>query len=353
MSQAQTTTSPNATPDMSQRMFFVIGSPRSGTTMLMRMLNVHPDIYTRPEPHLMTPLANLGYYAYVDKATYDPFQAHQSVRHYVDDLPGGEADYLDALRGYTDTLYGRMLDKAGKRFFLDKTPAYALEAPFLKKVYPDARYVVLTRHPFAIFSSFAKSFFDDDWEAAHAFNPVVERYVPAIAKFIRDHADGGYYWVKYEDLVQSPEEHCRAMCAYADMDYTPDMIEYGQKKVDGKGLGDPTGVAKDNKPNTASVHKWAKQVAGNDARIQLLQGMVDRLSDEDLATWGYTRESLWAPLAEVDIQAARKAQAQAKKWDRYSVERRALLVLRRNIHQNWFGRVLKKARFVLDVLLRE
>ena len=353
MSQAQNGPSPSETPDMTKRMFFVVGSPRSGTTMLMRMLNVHPDIYTRPEPHLMTPLANLGYYAYVDKATYDPFQAHQSVRSYVDDLPRGEADYLDALRGYTDAMYGRMLDKVGKRFFLDKTPAYALEAPFLKKVYPDARYVVLTRHPFAIFSSFAKSFFDDDWEAAHAFNPIVERYVPAIAQFIRDHDDGGYYWVKYEDLVQSPEEHCRAMCEYADMEYTPGMIEYGQKKVDGKGLGDPTGVAKDSKPNTASVHKWAKQVAGNDKRIRLLQGMVDRLTDEDLATWGYTRESLWEPLADVDVQAARAAQAQSKKWDRYSLERRTLLVLRRNIHHNWFGRILKKMRFVLDVLLRE
>ena len=34
--------------------------------------------------------------------------------------------------------------------------------PFIEKVYPQAAYVLLTRHPFAIFSSFAESFFDDD-----------------------------------------------------------------------------------------------------------------------------------------------------------------------------------------------
>ena len=72
--------------DMSERMFFVIGAPRSGTTMLMRMLNVHPDIYTRPEPHLLTPLAHLGYYAYVDKAPYDPYQAHEAAREFVEAL---------------------------------------------------------------------------------------------------------------------------------------------------------------------------------------------------------------------------------------------------------------------------
>ena len=52
--------------DMDERMFFVIGAPRSGTTMLMRMLHAHPDIYTRPEPHLLTPLAHLGYSGYAD-----------------------------------------------------------------------------------------------------------------------------------------------------------------------------------------------------------------------------------------------------------------------------------------------
>ena len=88
---------------MKGRMLFVIGSPRSGTTLLMRMLNVHPEILSRPEPHLLTPLASLGYYKYVDKASYDPFQAHQAVRTFVDDLPGGEQTYLNALRAYTDT----------------------------------------------------------------------------------------------------------------------------------------------------------------------------------------------------------------------------------------------------------
>ena len=53
---------------MSSCVFFVISSPRSGSTLLERMLASHPLIYGRPEPHLLTPLAHLGYYAKVDKA---------------------------------------------------------------------------------------------------------------------------------------------------------------------------------------------------------------------------------------------------------------------------------------------
>ena len=341
------------TQSMAERMFFVVGAPRSGTTLLMRMLNVHPDIYTRPEPHLLTPLAHLGYYGYVEKAPYDQYQAAESVKQLVADLPGGEEEYLNALRAYTDALYGGFADRAGKQYFLDKTPAYGLILPFIEKVYPQAAYVLLTRHPFAIFSSFAESFFDDDWEAAWKHNPIVERYVPALASFVRNHKVGRFYHVRYEDLVADPEGQLQAMCAAVGLSYTPEMINYGQKKLDAQGLGDPIGVAKDTRPNTKSIHKWAQSVAHNERRMEMCRQMVAGISDEDLAVFGYTRESLWAPLEGIDPAKAKLAQTKAKQWDRYHLERRALVFLRKDIQTNWLGKMLKKARFVLDVLLRE
>lgn len=339
--------------DMASRMFFVVGAPRSGTTLLMRMLNIHPDIYTRPEPHLMTPLAHLGFYAKAEKAPYDANQAEMAVKEYVEKLPGGEGAYLEALRAYADRLYGGMLAPTGKRFFLDKTPAYGLILPFIEKVYPDATYVILTRHPFAIFASFAESFFDDDWEVAWEHNPVVERYVPALASFVRNHTASHFHHVRYEELVADPEGQLQAICAAAGMAYTPDMINYGQKEVDGSGLGDPIGVKKDTRPNTKSIHKWARSVAHNPRRMEMCRQMVARISDEDLAVFGYTRESLWAPLAEVDEAKAKEAQTKAKTWDRYALERRTLVWLRKDIHTSWLGKMLKKVRFVVDVLLRE
>lgn len=339
---------------MAERMFFVVGAPRSGTTLLMRMLNVHPDIYTRPEPHLLTPLAHLGYYGYVDKAPYDQYQAAESARQFVADMPGGEADYLEALRSYCDVLYGRMLSsKSDKRFFLDKTPAYGLILPFIERVYPDAVYVILTRHPFAIFASYAESFFDDDWEAAWAHNKVVERYVPALASFVRKHEVKRFHHVRYEDLVADPEKELQAICAAAGMAYTPEMINYGQKNLDAQGLGDPIGVAKDTRPNTKSIHKWAASVAHNERRMEMCRQMVAHISDEDLEVCGYTRESLWKPLEGVDPAKAKAAQTKARSWDRYHLERRALVWLRKDIHTNLLGRLLKKVKLVVDVLLRE
>ena len=140
---------------MKPEMLFVIGAPRSGTTMLERMLSAHPAIEGGPEPHLLTPLAHLGVWDKVDKAPYDHVLAAESQKLFVSKLPGGEQDYWDACRAYCDHLYGRYMDGRDGRICLDKTPAYALILPFMMKVFPDGTYVVLTRHPLAMFSSFA------------------------------------------------------------------------------------------------------------------------------------------------------------------------------------------------------
>src|SRR5215475_9242320 len=133
------------------------------------MIGAHSLIYGRPEPHLITPLAHLGYYAKVDKAPYDAVLAAEAQREFVERLPHGEQDYIDACRAYCDTLYLRMLStQPGKSIFLDKTPAYALILDFISKIYPTAKYVMLTRHPLAVFSSYAESFFNSDYAPARS-----------------------------------------------------------------------------------------------------------------------------------------------------------------------------------------
>ena len=185
---------------------FLISTPRAGSTMLMRILNATSAVMSRPEPHLVGPLAHLGFWDTVDKAPYDQLQAQDAARAFVRDMPAGEQDYWDACRAYLDVLYGRMLETAepGERYFLDKTPANALVLPFLRKVYPQARFIVLTRHPAAVFASYANSFFDGDFQAAADFNPVLSRYVPVMAAFLRDPTEQTLH-VSYEQTVTEPE----------------------------------------------------------------------------------------------------------------------------------------------------
>jgi hypothetical protein len=335
-------------------MLFVIGAPRSGTTMLERMLSSHSMIQGGPEPHLLTPLAHLGVWDKVDKAPYDHILAAESQKLFVDQLPNGEQDYWDACRAYCDVLYGRYLEaRGGKPVCLDKTPAYALILPFMMNVFPDAKYVVLTRHPLAMFSSFANSFFDGDYQVAQDHNPIINRYVPAIAQFLRQDTVPHIH-VRYEDLVKDPETWFEKICAHIGVPYEPEAINYGEKQAEAerpKGLGDPIGVAQHSRPTTASVKKWAGELAADPAKLALMQDAIARVDPADLQTIGYPLESIWKPL---DEARGREFKPKKEKLTRYRLQRRLIIRLRARVRKNGpFRGLVERMRLVSDVLLRE
>lgn len=332
---------------------YIIGTPRSGTTMLERMLSSHSQIQGGPEPHLMTPLAHLGVWDKVDKAPYDHILAAEAQKSFVAQLPNGEQDYWDACRAYCDVLYGRYLQATGnKPYCLDKTPAYGLVLPFIAKVYPDAAYIVLTRHPLAIFSSYANSFFNGDYQTAHEFNPIIERYVPALAAFLRSDTPGIFH-VQYEKLVREPEPWFEKICGHIGIPYEPEAINYGEKKDDTerKGLGDPIGVAQHTRPTTASVKKWVAELASDKKKLALAKKMIQSVAPEDLAQIGYPIDTLWKSLEEAGdgIQAPKPP-----KLTKYRLERAAIMRLRALAqHNTVFRKLLKKVHLASDVLLRE
>lgn len=336
---------------MEDKVIFVVGPPRSGSTLLARMIGAHSLIYGRPEPHLLTPLAHLGYYAKVEKAPYDAVLAAEAAREFVADLPHGEQDYIDACRAYCDTLYLRMLStKPEKRLFLDKTPAYALVLDFIARIYPTAKYVVLTRHPLAVFSSYAESFFNGDYAAAQAYNPILERYVPALASFLRKQQVPIYH-VVYEQLVADPERMLGEIFAFLGVANEPQAVEYGRHEPTEQGLGDPIGVKKHSRPTTESVEKWAAEIAARPDRLMLCKEIIARLDPNDLATWGHPLDTLWQPL---ETSGPGGKIAARKGFDRYRMQRLMIvklraMVQRRPVLRRWLGTV----RLGADVLLRE
>ncbi|MBI5091352.1 MAG: sulfotransferase [Candidatus Hydrogenedentes bacterium] len=337
---------------MSVPLIFVIGAPRSGTTLLERMLESHSMILGGPEPHLLTPLAHLGYFDKVDKAPYDHILAAESQRLFVEQLPGKEQDYIDACRAYCDVLYGRVLANSGKRFFLDKTPAYALVLPFIQKLFPDAKYVVLTRHPLAILSSYANSFFDGDYQAAQNYNPILHRYVPAMARFLREKR-APYFHVRYEDLVTDPETWMGLIYAYLGVPFEKETINYGEGANDVKpapGLGDPIGVTQHSRPSTASLNKWATELAGDSAKLEIAQTIIRQLDPDDLRVFGFPLDGLWTPLD----AAQGSASTRRTPLTRYRLQRKLIVSLRSLAKSNAaFRRLLAKTRLAADVLLRE
>jgi hypothetical protein len=332
---------------------FLLGAPRSGTTLLERMLSSHSLVRGGPETHLLTPLAYLGVWGRVDKAPYDHIVAAIGQQAFVKTLPHQERDYWRACRRYCDVLYTAYMTGAQETICLDKTPEYTTVWPFLTKVYPDAKYIILTRHPAAILASFANSFFDGDFTLAQRHDPILERYVPALAGFLRQ-TQVDFIHVSYENLVREPEQCLNKLCEYLEIPFEPEAVNYGgrqDRQAAEAGLGDPIGVGRHSRPSDSNLDKWVQEYANDALKVSILRQSIARLDPADLDTIGYPESSIWGPIGQIQGQ---RTPVKKPRLTRYRLQRKLIIGLR-GLTQRHAGlrRGVSWLRMLCDVLLRE
>jgi hypothetical protein len=223
----------------------------------------------------------------------------------------------------------------------------------LTKVYPDAKYIILTRHPAAILASFANSFFDGDFTVAQRHDPILERYVPALAGFLRQ-ARTSFVHVSYEQLVREPEQCLKKICEYLEISFEPEAVNYGGKQdrqAAEAGLGDPIGVGQHSRPNDSNIDKWVHEYANDAQKLDILRQSIARLDPEDLTTIGYPEATIWEA---IDRAEGHHRSATHPKLTRYRLQRRLIIRLRGLTQRhNKLRGLVAWLRMVCDVLLRE
>jgi Sulfotransferase family len=139
--------------DSGKNLAFLLGIPRSGTTLLSFMLNQHPQIHCPPEPWLLLALESLG--EVYSEHPADAVPLRQATEAFLGH------DRLARLSGVALELYADHLRTSGKAVFVDKTPRYYLIAPRLPELFPEARLIPLMRNPLDVAASY-KSTWDLD-----------------------------------------------------------------------------------------------------------------------------------------------------------------------------------------------
>ena len=111
---------------------FVIGFPRSGTTLLEQMLDAHPGFRSMDER---------GY-------VYQLIERMERVgQRYPADLADLSRDDADQLRAVYWRLVGHTLPDLGRHRLVDKNPLNMLCLPMILRLFPDARIILCIRHP--------------------------------------------------------------------------------------------------------------------------------------------------------------------------------------------------------------
>ncbi|WP_336207405.1 sulfotransferase family protein [Nonomuraea sp. LPB2021202275-12-8] len=194
---------------------FVISPVRSGSTLLRAILNAHSAMHAPHELHVRRLRVEFG--------TNLAQKAMTALGH-------NQADLEHLL---WDRVLHRELERSGKRFIVDKTPANAFAYERLSTCWPDARFIFLLRHPASIATSWHEASPDKRTPEEAALDAL--RYMKAVQR-AKSALTG--LTVRYEDLSAEPERVTREICAFLGLEWEPQMLSYGEQTVIEKGLGD-------------------------------------------------------------------------------------------------------------------
>ncbi|MET3861661.1 protein-tyrosine sulfotransferase [Dietzia sp. 2505] len=228
---------------------FVLSPYRSGTTLLRYCLDSHPSIAVPPETDY---LAHLGAIL-VEEASAKGMR----------DLGYDSESRTKAIGSFGRTFLDTYASSKGKPEWVDKSPRYA-EHPFaIDALYPDARYVVMHRHPLDQIHSFTKG----------------GRYVPtALANHECEEGPSlvlaaAHYWCEvsvglrsfstnvgtrattifYEDLCDFPQKTLRRVLQGFDIEWDESVLNYHLHDHD---LGREAGRVQGTVGFSKSSHAW-------------------------------------------------------------------------------------------------
>lgn len=274
------------------RPLFLFSLPRSGSTLVQRVLASHEDVATVSEPWILLPyfytLRRGGVYA-----EYNHASAASAVEDFYGALPGGRQDYVEELRELALRLY-RKATPNGERYFLDKTPRYHLICDEVVGAFPDGKHVFLWRNPLAVISSIIETWGDGRWNLYRHKVDLFDGMEELVAAYRRH--GGVAHAVRYEDLLTNPAPTWEGIFRYLDLSFDASLLEsFGGTRLNGR-KGDPTGTKKYGGISREPLDRW-RLVLANPLRKAWCRRYLRWLGRERLAVMGYDLDDLLRELA--------------------------------------------------------
>jgi tetratricopeptide (TPR) repeat protein len=222
---------------------FVVGQPRTGTTLVERIITAHPDVTSAGElKQFGNAMRRLSRYAEPHRFSAALVEGAASV-----DMKTLGQKYIETSR--------KMAGDTPK--FVDKLPNNFLYVPLILKALPNAKIVHLRRNPMdACFSSFKQLFADaylhsyDQEEMArhHA------RYFRLMETW-RERFGDRFFDITYEEVASDLEPNSRALIDYLELPWNDACLEFHKQKT---AVATASAVQVRKPAHTKSVGRWRR-----------------------------------------------------------------------------------------------
>jgi len=205
------------------QMVFLVGPPRCGSTWLQSMLGNHPDIGTLQESHLFNHFLGSMMDSWDHMAAFDDGRGGIGLPAYV------TRDVFDQLLTHFATDIFSSVPEFHQPIFLDKTPDHIRHLDQIKRIFPEAKVIVLLRKPEDVIESLMSA--GQDWGKNWAPKSVLKavhqyRYFfnTGAEKFARSN-ENNVYVTRYEQLKENPEVVLHEILNYLSLEHTESTLK--------------------------------------------------------------------------------------------------------------------------------
>ncbi len=298
------------------RPIFIVGCPRSGTTLLSVLLHAHPHIAMPPETRFLLP-------AYYEREQFGDLTDPANRRRLAESITGKGTAFRDlrlkrpevieavvaappTLGSALGTVWQEFARSRGKKRWGEKRPAYWRELDVVLRLFPDAQIIHLVRDPRSCVASLAQvPWWHNDVAHSTALWGVSTAETDRFGKKLS--ADT-FHRVFYEDLVNDVRGTLGELCSFLGEEFAEEMLEHA-------------GAAKDIVParktwhglvgkqvDSSRVQGWRKTLDPKDI------GLVELVSRRQMGRYGYERSDAGAHPRPADTAAAVTRKAAIRSW---------------------------------------
>lgn len=207
-------------PSSADSPIFLIGFPRSGTTLLEQVLDSHPALQTMEEK----PAAAAVEHAFIAMTGGGPAS-----------LVDLDHEQVAALRKvYFDAVSHHLARRPGT-LLVDKLPLNTVRVPLLWRVFPHARFILAIRHPCDVtLSCLMQNFGVNDAMAGFVSLTSIAEIYARVMNAWREFAERLpllWHRIRYEDLTASPEREARALLQFLGVDWDEAVLDHTRRAL--------------------------------------------------------------------------------------------------------------------------
>lgn len=258
-------------PGASDSPVFIVGFPRSGTTLLEQMLDAHPKLQSMDENPFFNRLA-------------DKLRQHDA--RILDNLDVLQQRDCDELRKQYLMMVSERIKRRWDAQLVDKNPLNMLWMSMICRLFPRAKFILALRHPCdVVLSCYMQNFRSSILGAAcSSLERLAAAYVQSMEYWIEDVGifKPDVLVSRYEDLVANVKEHSQRIAGFLNLDDPAPLLNFDQH-ARGKGyIGTPSYTQVIEPVNKRGLDRWKKYPREFENVLPILAPM--------LRHWGYTAE---------------------------------------------------------------